>query len=181
MSYYSAFKINDTSGIKIPANFLQNLINKPNERLKHLETLTEDVMTVKELREMEELRVQDNSREISLLGEFRVTNRKYDYRNESKDGYLMYYNDRAKRLEFPTWEGEIFALTLQGDYFVGSRELYGKSNYDSLKDIIEDMLREYKSDAIIEDMGDEEYGFVDGDGCDRVLSAPIVYKAGKRV
>ena len=67
MSYYGAFKIKDTSKIRIP-DFSNAFVSKPNSRLEYLQSLSEDVMTVKEFKELQEIDKSEKSVTINLLG-----------------------------------------------------------------------------------------------------------------
>ena len=154
MSYYSAFKIKKTSGIIIPATFLQELKNTVEplkERLSYLESLSEDEMSVKEYKEREAAPDILKNVVVHIGGNFSVTTSEYLASSFYEEGkYLLYYNGTELRLFIE--EGEHFSFKQEGDLFVGDGRFYSSSNYGWTRDMIEDVIDTFGGSAKIKDV-----------------------------
>ena len=89
---------------------------------------------------------------------------------------MLYFDGNL--ITFLLEEGEKFELFKDGKFYIGSGELYSSSNYDWTQEMFVSFIREFNCSAILEDMGDEENGFVYEDGCDRFLNLPSIYENG---
>jgi len=181
MGYYSAFKIDDTSGLKIPKEKIDEFISKLkkiNERIGFIDNIDDDSISGKEYKEYQkEKETLLKPIIVSISPSFNITNDYFTFENNYSDKkFLIYFND--KEISFMLDEGETFELKLSNNYYIGNGELYASSNHSRIQDMIEIFIKEFKCSAIIEDMGDEEYGFVYEDGCNRDLKVNIIYKEG---
>jgi len=181
MSYFSAFKIKDTSEIKIPSfkikEFELILLNRE-IRLNEIDAIDEDELKVKEYKKL--IKEKDELKKpfiYDISNIFKITNNYTIFSNFYEKGKYMFYFEKNK-LSVLLEEGETFEFVLKDNFYIGDGEFYSNSNYGWTKDMIVSIIKEFKFSAIIEDMGDEEYGFVYADGCDRKLNEPEVWKYG---
>jgi len=180
MGYYSAFKIEDTSGLKIHKEKIDSFVLKIKERNSRIAFIDglDDSITVKQYKEYQEER--ENLLKpiiMNISPSFKITNDYSTFENNYSDKEnILYFNNRE--ISFMLEESETFELRLSNDYYIGFGELYSSSNYSWVKKVFETFIKEFKCSAIIEDMGDEEYGFVYEDGCSRDLKSNIIYKEG---
>jgi len=180
MSYYTAFKIEETTQIQIPSDFLNHFQpQKENtSRKKYLETLSDDIMTVKEYNELQTIIKKEKEIIINLKGNFKITNNYDIFSKTDFDTRLFYYNIEEDTITLNIGDGEVLELYLDEDFFVGDGELYSKSNHSWVEEIIIELIELYSVSCTIEDLGDEEYGFVYEEGCERELKSAKVYMNG---
>ena len=181
MSYYSAFKIKDTSGLKIPNDVIAELINKIEEtrnRIDFIDNIDDNTITGKEYKDYQKEKIiLSQAIVVDFFERFKITNDYFTFQTYYDRASQMLYFD-GKRISFMFDEGETFQLQESGDFYIGDGEMYSSSNGGWTQEMIETFIEEFKCSAIIEDMGDEEYGFVYEDGCSRDLTSPIIYKKG---
>ncbi len=186
MGYVSAFIIKDTSGIKISTklidlNNIKLVIKKKEDKLSFIENVKDDEITVKEYKALQKEKddILKKSLVFNISNNFKLTTDNYYFSNFNEtETVLLLLDLKSNRLYFQLEEGELFSFVLINDNFVGNGELYSSSNNSWVEQNIIKLIKEFKSSAIIVDMGDEEYGFVYEDGCNRDITPPIVYKNG---
>ena len=184
MSYYSAFKIEDTSDLRISKKLIKPLkkkIKKVKKRIKYIDNINDDSISGKEYKKLQkEKKELEKPIVISLSSTFKITNNLITFETYYSDKYKMLYFD-GNSISFLLEEGGTFELFKEGKFYVGSGELYSSSNYDWTQEMFISFITEFNCSAILEDMGDEESGFVYQDGCDRKLARPEIYINGKRI
>ena len=157
MALYSAFRIKDTSGVRIPSKFLIDFNHQKSELSKMKDDLP--------LSEQQYF-------SISIISEInpmcKVTNDEELFNDFEDDDIKLFFFD-GKYMYLQGEEKDIFKFELDGDYFRGCDEFYSASNYGWTKKLIEDLIKKFKGTVLIEDMGDEEDGFVNNKGCSREL------------
>lgn len=189
MGYTSAFKIKDTSGIKIPIQIVNLLdigsnIEKRSKRLTYIKNIDESKLTVKEYKALQEEKehILIDPFVFDISPNFQITpNENYFYNFYKTDVILLFINSKFNKIYFQLDNGDVFSFNLDGHYFVGDSELYSASNNAWVEKNIIKLILEFKSSAIIEDMGDDEYGFVYKDGCSRDIKSSKIYKEGELV
>jgi len=181
MSYISAYNIPDTKGFKIPVKYIKEFIKdtKEKDRVNYLKTLTEDVMTVKELNEMKELESKNNSIEVKISKNIIITNANFNNYSFDHDEIVLFYQKNNDRILYSLEEDGEIIFNLKDEYFESNGSIYFETNNDFIKNEIIQMIEFFKWNAVIEDQGDEEYGIEGRDVCKRDLRKDEIYIKGK--
>ena len=182
MSYYSAFRIKNTSGLKIPKENiveLKNKIKEVSEKIEFIDNLDDETITGKQYKEYQkEKEALLKPIIVQLSPSFKITNDEFTFETYySEKDKLLYFD--GKRIFMMLDEGETFSFEDDGKFYIGDGKFYASSNYDWILEMVQDFIRDFNGSAIIEDMGDEEHGFVYEDGCDRDLNKPDIWENGK--
>jgi len=185
MGYYSDFDIVDFKTIKLPKDFVPNIVNETNEeeqdklkkRITELSKLSEDEMTVKQFKELNNLKEQIRNIKNDTIKDIETTN-KYGFKVIISNTHLR--NDRScddndficigNYLYTPSSEGEFITFKLIDNEYVLTDLGYTQSNYGWVEEKIEELIKLFALTTTILDCGDEEYGFENEEGCERELN-----------
>lgn len=147
---------------------------KPSEKIDNLQKLSEDEMTVTQLKQLKELIRQESEKEVEYKGLIITKNKKLEYKNEKT---ILYLNINS--LLLPLGEEELFINIVNNCFEVEEQTIYVHSNHGIATNDLIKVIEAFEFNALISDDGDEEYGFDSQDGCKRALEPSVLYIKGK--
>jgi len=146
MSYRVTYKV---EGIKLPLEPFQRL--KPSEETKQmireLESIHEDQITLKQYRELQELRSSAQNTKIDYNGCTIAT-------MNSSGPADIYYNPIYKTASIPGHEGSDLTFK-EEDEFLVLKDGYFDDNYDANLELVEKVCQAFKQTCTIDLIADE--------------------------